>query len=620
MTWDPHAFKIGSAYVVTVIFVIAAIILLGILSHLIYVANKKCKKKSEIQAVMFFLIITLCGIISFFLSLLCIILVVVQLILIDGHKLHPESNKFHKLFYSMFEELEYMIAIFDAFGHLCMLTVFIVRFEICFKNSVFGYSKCLLKIMYSILFILFSCSIVIIIEIIHNDKDTYLIIISEIIWELLIEAMALWLLYLFVSKLYKLLKMTLAQTASSTFGDSKKHKSDISIFNDLVESMTPKLERSRSHSKSGSSGKNKTGSKNKSKSRSKSGKKSKKKNQNKSDNEENGDGLDGMDGMDGLPAMTIDGKMSEPVSVISSAYDMDNIDTTKVEIDIHSRIEEEPMSMYSVHQSTINRNGGSIMLNNDALPPGSTKLQHNPSSNHSDVSFKRSNSTRHDPQIVDLVNVMNKMTLLVIISVLSSILSVIGNIFVEIHELETIAEHDVNVQSMWAFLLPVSDMIITSFMLYLQFNFTQNIYSKMCYELDICFLKLCLKLNLYFLKKRDDHSDDIIAQNLESHSNLSNNPSAIDTTTNSSRFSKAISSANTGCSDIEQSPALTAIKDDAIDAGIEIVTVSALTPANSQILRLEPANSRCPLNDDISSNPNSEIDISDNPEYDHQST
>ena len=128
----------------------------------------------------------------------------------------------------------------------------------------------------------------------------------------------------------------------------------------------------------------------------------------------------------------------------------------------------------------------------------------------------------------------------------------------------------------------------------------------MCYEMDICFLKLCLKLNLYFLKRKDN--DDMV--NFQTHTSLNDNPSDINTTTarNSSRFSKAISSANSGVSDVEQSPAITAIKDD----GIEIVTLPRLTPANSQVLKLEPANSTCPLNDDISSNPNSEIDLSDN--------
>merc|ERR1719350_364447 len=62
--------------------------------------------------------------------------------------------------------------------------------------------------------------------------------------------------------------------------------------------------------------------------------------------------------------------------------------------------------------------------------------------------------------------------------------SMIGNIYVEIFNVATSTK-------MWVFLLPVVDMIISSFMLYLQFDFTKQIYAKMCGKFDIFFIEFC---------------------------------------------------------------------------------------------------------------------------------
>merc|ERR1719203_489495 len=62
--------------------------------------------------------------------------------------------------------------------------------------------------------------------------------------------------------------------------------------------------------------------------------------------------------------------------------------------------------------------------------------------------------------------------------------SMIGNIYVEIFNVSQSTK-------MWVFLLPVVDMIISSFMLYLQFDFTKVIYAKLCGQFDIYFIEFC---------------------------------------------------------------------------------------------------------------------------------
>ena len=120
-----------------------------------------------------------------------------------------------------------------------MLTVFIKRFEICFENSVFGYSKKFIRIVYGCLIFLTLFSLVIIFEIIRDDHDVYTIIISEIIWELMIEFMCLWLLYLFVSKLYSLLQITLNLSMNT------KNQTQISRFTQLKQNINQSIKETK---------------------------------------------------------------------------------------------------------------------------------------------------------------------------------------------------------------------------------------------------------------------------------------------------------------------------------------------------------------------------------------
>merc|ERR1719361_2358215 len=62
--------------------------------------------------------------------------------------------------------------------------------------------------------------------------------------------------------------------------------------------------------------------------------------------------------------------------------------------------------------------------------------------------------------------------------------SMIGNIYVEIFNVSQETQ-------IWVFLLPVIDMILSSFMLYLQFDFTKTIYASICGKFDIFFIEFC---------------------------------------------------------------------------------------------------------------------------------
>eukprot|EP01084_Bolivina_argentea_P161520 281166_1 len=106
----------------------------------------------------------------------------------------------------------------------------------------------------------------------------------------------------------------------------------------------------------------------------------------------------------------------------------------------------------------------------------------------SSVRSTRSQSSTDTSGAADLIGVMNKMGLLVGFAVICSILSLIGNVFIEVHELETIEKHDIDVQSIWAEILPLMDIVITSLMLYLQFNFADKVYRKLLGNVDVLLL------------------------------------------------------------------------------------------------------------------------------------
>eukprot|EP00485_Elphidium_margaritaceum_P005275 CAMPEP_0202699684 /NCGR_PEP_ID=MMETSP1385-20130828/12894_1 /ASSEMBLY_ACC=CAM_ASM_000861 /TAXON_ID=933848 /ORGANISM="Elphidium margaritaceum" /LENGTH=337 /DNA_ID=CAMNT_0049356677 /DNA_START=327 /DNA_END=1341 /DNA_ORIENTATION=+ len=170
------------------------------------------------------------------------------------------------------------------------------------------------------------------------------------------------------------------------------------------------------------------------------------------------------------------------------------------------------------------------------------------------------NTKKRDAEENDLVNTMNKMTLLVIAAVLSSFLSLIGNIFIEIHEMETIHQHEIDIASMWAFILPVFDMVITSLMLYLQFTCTHNVYVVLCGKLDMMLMNICMKLIRYVWRSEKQKDEEALKQQ-----QLNQAPSKM----------LSVCDTNSGASD-------------ATANSIEIMTPRNTTPNNDVILEEAP--------------------------------
>jgi len=78
------------------------------------------------------------------------------------------------------------------------------------------------------------------------------------------------------------------------------------------------------------------------------------------------------------------------------------------------------------------------------------------------------------------------------VAVIGSLFTVIGNIYVQIHAMDHVEDDGTaDVTAMWGFLLPAFDMTLASLTLYLQFDFTKTLYSKMCTKFDLLFLEIC---------------------------------------------------------------------------------------------------------------------------------
>eukprot|EP01084_Bolivina_argentea_P184277 317851_1 len=380
-------------YVLLSIFGISALILLGTITHLICVAirnhQNRFRDNTNSKTVNFIIALTLIGIISFLISLSLIIALLIEIILIDRYDIHYETLK----------NMECIIVLFDQFGHLAMITIFIIRLKMCFSNSILGYSKRLLRSMYICLLTLTSMSFAIIIQLAHKNRNNYAIIISEILWEIFIEILCLWLLYLFVSKLSDLIVMAL-----------------------------------------------------------------------------------GLSELDVIITHLISNRNLTDMSTTGSHNNVSIKNTSK---------------RSSKHKSSISE----IVVAHKKMSDPRQKISYN---------F----DTHYDSQIIYLINIITKMSVLVIMAVSGSIISTIGTLFIEIYQLNN---YETNLNTIWAFLFPVSDMIITSIcLLYLQFNFTQNTYSSMCTKIDVLFLR-CVGNALNMVMKRSIDKDNMIPIEAEIH-------------------------------------------------------------------------------------------------------
>ena len=218
--------KLWSAYAVLGVFSISALILIGIIIHLIYIAKRNrstrragAKNKKNNKQMLVMIWITLIGIISFEISLLLIISLVIQIIMMKINSDNINNNLLDKYYDSSFQIVQTFITIFDNFGHLAMITVFIIRLKRCFKDSMFGFSKKLLRFLYGCLIILAIFSFGIDIQTAINsysNNDIVATIITQMVWEIFIECMDLCLLFLFISKLSQLIVISLNEDELSS--------------------------------------------------------------------------------------------------------------------------------------------------------------------------------------------------------------------------------------------------------------------------------------------------------------------------------------------------------------------------------------------------------------------
>jgi len=243
-----------TAYMVVAIFLLAALALLAMIIHLSYTALHKKKQFAQHKQVLLMIAFTLGAITAFFLSTALIILLVFQTILLDAHSLDP-TYSLHSFYDDTFDSLHYTVTMLDQLGHLAMLTVFILRLQMCFANSIFGYSKNLIRFLYAMLVLLVAVSLAIILEMCVGSS-TQTIIISQVIWEILVEVMCVWLLYLFVSKLQQLVKMALGSSrknlrATITYNLEEKSKTSPTNLRIVASKTTaPSQEKVRSPSPS----------------------------------------------------------------------------------------------------------------------------------------------------------------------------------------------------------------------------------------------------------------------------------------------------------------------------------------------------------------------------------
>eukprot|EP01084_Bolivina_argentea_P208570 355549_1 len=182
--FDIPVLELAMITVTIIVFLLFAVILMGMIIHLITKTCRKwekAKNHKETQKVIIFLIITIVGIASFEISLLIIITVVVQVLLLDDEiKSSTISPEFFLATYPVFE---YMIGILDSIGHLTMLAVFIARFEYVFKNQIFNQSKVLIRCMYLVLAVLAIVSFVILVFIMPSEMYKAHILAWEIGWD-----------------------------------------------------------------------------------------------------------------------------------------------------------------------------------------------------------------------------------------------------------------------------------------------------------------------------------------------------------------------------------------------------------------------------------------------------
>eukprot|EP01083_Nonionella_stella_P164376 543776_1 len=148
-------------------------------------------------------------------------------------------------------------------------------------------------------------------------------------------------------------------------------------------------------------------------------------------------------------------------------------------------------------------------------------------------------SPKTSKRTIELLTLVSRLTVLVIVSAVGSFVTIIGNLVIKTHAI--FDEKDITAEqshakfdhdAIWVFVLPVMDIVLTSFMLYLQFDFTKRIYHKMCHCLDHLFLQCLVSVMFCCWAEPDEASESFV---LECNSNMEkvNTKSSIEVRTTS---------------------------------------------------------------------------------------
>eukprot|EP01083_Nonionella_stella_P032056 87732_1 len=425
-----------SVYTVLTIISISTIILLAIIIHLCRVYRQKSRlKNNQRQHIQFFLFITICAIILEELSLVLLIFVCIQSILLGGHVIHQDERWLDRFYHSSSECIETLIAVFDTTSHLGVILVFILRFDRTFNNNLFANQKHITALCFCTLFLFIGAVVIVILMCIKQPEEH--IVIAEIAWEISVHLLWLWILFLFVSKLYDLLKFSL-QTHIDKDGDNNHSTLLKSIIEATKISHTNSKDRSNPTLKQSA-------------------------NSNKS-----------MNVPKSTMTMTIDGFKVEPTSRTKHA----SPPTSR-----HGTPETSPApSMHSDGEQTDNE--------------------------HSQINAGESTA-------IELIGVMTKMTILVSFAALLSVCGAISHGYLEMKHIEHGAEHGMAVEALWPEIFHVFDAVISSLMLYLQFNFTHKIYRGLFGRLDAWFLTQCLRIMECVWNKRpkdEKHHESVLME------------------------------------------------------------------------------------------------------------
>jgi len=208
-------FATVSAYTVLILISLTAILLFFIITHLISIAKlhqndpmipPKMKRKK-----VFLLSLTIIGVICFECSIILMAVLLLQLILIDSRALHL----------SKYQQLDYLIFIFDAMGHIVILYAFSTRFEYCFQGTLSNYNRRFILILRCLLLIMVFFSFGVVALMLLKSASTVFIFALDMTAEIALQIVALSLFYLFIIHSYHLITMSFPK--STQFRDFVRH-------------------------------------------------------------------------------------------------------------------------------------------------------------------------------------------------------------------------------------------------------------------------------------------------------------------------------------------------------------------------------------------------------------